>query len=83
MNTPKTYTRQQVADILNVSLSSVGLLVTSKRIFHIRVGKNVRIPQHALDDYLAGRAPVWPESPMVADDGSAQPTPSLFEQVDK
>lgn len=79
METPKTYTRNQVADILNVSLSTVGLLVNSKRIFHIRVGKNIRIPQAALDDYLAGRPAKWPESPIEAEDGSEYPTPSVFE----
>lgn len=81
METTKTYTRQEVADMLKVSLSTVGLMVSARRIYHIRVGRAIRIPEFAVEDYIAGRAPAWPADPLAQDSGEADPTPSLFTEM--
>jgi len=46
------YTAQEVARMLRVSKSTIYNLLQENRIRHIRVGKAVRIPADALDEYL-------------------------------
>lgn len=75
---PRLMTRQEVAEYLGVSLTTVQNLYLSGRLAHIRVGKSVRISAAALVDYLEGRAPA-PRRPESSDDVSTwPPTPSLL-----
>lgn len=75
---PRLMTRQEVADYLGVSLTTVQNLYLSGRLAHIRVGKSVRITAPAVVDYLEGRAPA-PRRVEAADDLSTwPPTPSLL-----
>lgn len=68
--------------MLGVSLSTVGNLVTSKEIYSVRIGgKIVRIPDWAVDDYLAGRPAYTPENPLTERDGELEPTESMFSGV--
>lgn len=80
--TVKTYTREQLTDILQVSLTTVGNLITAGDIFSIRVGKSIRVPQWALDDYLAGRPAYKPGDPLSEPDYYEYPTDSLFKGGD-
>lgn len=73
------YSRQQVADMLGVSLSTVGNLVNDGQIYSVRIGgKIVRVPDWAVDDYLAGRPAYQPDNPMLERDGELEPTESIF-----
>lgn len=81
--TIKTYTREQLTEILQVSLSTVGTLITSKQIFSIRVGKSIRVPEWALDDYMAGRPAYVPEDPLKEPDNYEYPTDSVFKDVEQ
>lgn len=73
------YSRQEVADMLGVSLSTVGNLVTSGEIYSARIGgKIVRIPDWSVADYLAGRPAYTPDNPLVERDGELEPTDSIF-----
>lgn len=69
--------------MLGVSLSTIGNLVTSGEIYSARIGgKIVRIPDWAVQDYLAGRAAYTPDNPMVERDGELEPTESIFSESD-
>lgn len=75
----KAYSRQEVADMLGVSLSTVGNLVTAKEIYSTRIGgKIVRIPDWAVNDYIEGRPAYTPENPLAERDGELEPTDSMF-----
>jgi excisionase family DNA binding protein len=78
----KTYTREQLTEILQVSLSTVGNLINNGDIFSIRVGKSIRIPEWSLEDYLAGRPAYKPGDPMLEPDYHELPTDSMFTAVD-
>lgn len=78
----KTYTREELTDILQVSLTTVGTLILEKKIFSIRIGKSIRVPQWALDDFLAGRPAYQPGDPMGEPDHYDRPTDSLLKDVD-
>lgn len=80
--TIKTYTREELTEILQVSLSTVGNLITNKKIFSIRVGKSIRVPEWALKDFLEGRPAYQPGDPLHEPDYHEIPTPSLFEDED-
>lgn len=80
--TIKTYTREELTEILQVSLTTVGNLITEKKIFSIRVGKSIRVPQWALDDFLAGRPAYKPGDPMLEPDYYELPTDSLIGLVE-
>lgn len=71
-------TRQEVADMLKISVSSVQNLYTAGHLASHRVGRHVRITRRAVWDYLEGvkrEAPDWSN----ADDmGTWPPTPSLL-----
>ena len=47
------YTREEAAEILNVTLRFVTRCVQERRIRYIRVGRMVRIPESALREYLS------------------------------
>lgn len=51
---PLTLTVQQVAKLLGVSRNTAYRLVRSKKLRSIRVGRQIRIPRSALEDYLNG-----------------------------
>lgn len=78
---PKTYTREQLVDILQVSLSTVGTLINEKKIFSIRVGKSIRVPEWALDDYLEGRPAYVPGDPLRESDYNEYATDSIFKDT--
>ena len=78
---PKTYTREQLVDILQVSLSTVGTLINEKKIFSIRVGKSIRVPEWALNDYLEGRPAYVPGDPLRESDYNEYPTDSIFKDT--
>ena len=75
-------TRQEVADMLKISVSSVQNLYTAGHIASHRVGRHVRITRRAVWDYLEGvkrEAPTW----STAEDMSTwPPTPSMLEEGD-
>lgn len=77
----KTYTRSELTDILQVSLTTVGSLINEKKLFSIRVGKSIRVPQWALEDYLAGRPAHTPGDPLTEPDYHELPTDSLLNEL--
>jgi excisionase family DNA binding protein len=79
---PKTYTREELTEILQVSLTTVGNLINAGEIFSIRVGKSIRVPEWSLQDYLAGRPAYRPGDPLTEPDYHELPTDSLFKEGD-
>jgi excisionase family DNA binding protein len=47
------FTRQEAAEYLNVTLRFVTRCVQERRIRYVRVGRMVRIPATALDEYVS------------------------------
>lgn len=80
--TIKTYTRQELTEILQVSLTTVGNLIQEKKIFSIRVGKSIRVPEWALQDYLEGKPAYTPGDPLKESDYEEVPTESLLKDLD-
>lgn len=77
--TIKVYTRLEVAELLGISLSTVGNLIKEKSIYHVRVGGTaIRVPHWAVADYLAGRPAYSPDNPLAERDGELEPTDSFF-----
>jgi len=56
----------EVADVMRVSKMTVYRLVHSGELPAVRVGRSFRVPQDALDHYLATSLPI---EPTVADEG--------------
>jgi excisionase family DNA binding protein len=48
----RLYTREEAAEVLNVTLRFVTRCVQERRIRYVRIGRMVRIPESALEDYL-------------------------------
>ena len=46
------YTKKDIQDIYNVSLSFVDKQIASKQLGVIKIGKSVRIPRHELYNWL-------------------------------
>lgn len=67
-HTPETvYKASTVAELLSCDRSGVYRLIRSGELRVVRIGKLVRIPASALDDFLAGRSePTEPTSPDAA-----------------
>jgi len=62
MSTTKLYTVKEVADILNISVTSVRRFIWGKKIPSVRIGRSVRIARADLDRILlANRTAVDPE----------------------
>lgn len=77
-----TYTRNEVADMLKVSLSTVGNLITSGQLFAVRIGSMYRVPDYAVQDFLAGRPPRGRDGdPLTHDDAVLPTTPSLLAET--
>lgn len=80
MDAETTYTREELTEILKVSLTTVGTLINDGAIYSVRVGKSIRVPQWSLDDYLHGRPPYTPPEPLLQQDELG--TPSLMDEED-
>lgn len=78
---PKTYTREELTDILQVSLTTVGTLINEGKIFSIRVGKSIRVPEWSLSDYLQGKPAYTPGDPLHEPDYHELPTDSLLSDL--
>jgi excisionase family DNA binding protein len=52
----RLYTREEAAEVLNVTLRFVTRCVQERRIRYVRVGRMVRIPASSLADYLSENA---------------------------
>jgi excisionase family DNA binding protein len=48
----RLYTREEAAEVLNVTLRFVTRCVQERRIRYVRVGKMVRIPATSIDEFL-------------------------------
>lgn len=81
--TIKTYTREELTEILQVSLSTVGNIISSGDIFSIRVGKSIRVPEWSLNDYLAGKPAYKPGDPLLEPDYHELPTGSLLTELEQ
>lgn len=53
-NIPLALSVQQVAELLEVSRNTAYTLVRSGALRSIRVGRQIRVPRSALEDYLNG-----------------------------
>ena len=53
-NTPKTYTPEQVADILQLSKNTIYTLISRGEIIAKRLGKVYRIPQSSISFVFSG-----------------------------
>lgn len=53
---PAILTVPQLADFLNIGRNAAYDLVNSNQIKVIRIGKNIRIPRHAVLEYLSTSA---------------------------
>lgn len=77
-------TRQEAADRLKISLTTMSKLLKENRIYHLRFQREVRIPEEALDDYVNGRGPKPADDPMTAPDlGTWPSTPSMLGAEDE
>lgn len=77
----KTYTRDELTEILQVSLTTVGTLINEGKIFSIRVGKSIRVPEWSLRAYLAGEPAYKPGDPLHEPDYHELPTDSLLNEL--
>lgn len=74
-----TYTRNEVGEMLRISLSTVGNLITSGDLYAVRVGSVYRVPHYALQDFIHGKPPRHRRTdPLTSDDASLPPTDSLL-----
>lgn len=80
--TIKTYTREELTEILQVSLTTVGNLINEKKIFSIKVGKSIRVPEWSLHDFLHGKPAYQPGDPLTEPDYYDLPTDSLFRETE-
>lgn len=73
-------TRQEVAKMLGISVTSVQNHYTAGRLDARRVGRLVRIRRQAVWDFLEGKAPAKRSRPDWEEDPSTDPpTPSILE----
>lgn len=72
-------TREEAAEVLRVSLTTMSRILGSGRLPHLRIGRAVRIPREALDAYVRGEYDDTLGDPMErAEVGTWPPTPSLL-----
>ena len=75
-------TRQEVADELGLSVSTVQRMYLAGQIGYRRVGRQVRIPRSALWRYMDGLPAEQVPTPALAPDDSTFPeTPSLLGEL--
>jgi excisionase family DNA binding protein len=48
----RLYTREEAAEVLNVTLRFVTRCVQERRIRYVRVGRMVRIPRSSIEEYI-------------------------------
>jgi excisionase family DNA binding protein len=53
----------EIAEILRMSRSTAYRLVRAKELGHIRVGRNIRVPERSFRDFLENAAPAPPPEP--------------------
>lgn len=80
--TIKTYTREELTEILQVSLTTVGSLINEGKIFSIRVGKSIRVPEWSLHDFMHGKPAYKPGDALTEPDYYELPTDSLFKDTE-
>lgn len=82
---PDLLTRQEAAELLRVSLTTLTRLTKAGQLGYVKVGRQVRIPRPALDRYLSGSAPErGPVDPLVDPELSTwPPTESLLSTLDQ
>lgn len=71
-------TREEAADRLKVSLTTMSKIITDGDIFVLRFKRAVRIPEEALDDYVNGIRPDQGDPLAEPDAGTWPPTESLL-----
>lgn len=76
---PIIYTRAEVADILKVSLSTVGRAIKEGELYAFKAGRQVRIPGYAFDAYQRGERPDRPMRGTEPSTDTWPPTPSLLD----
>jgi excisionase family DNA binding protein len=57
MTTPRVYTVEQVADILQLNPRTVYRMLERKELRGVKAGPQWRVPQEALDAFLRGEKP--------------------------
>ena len=82
---PDLLTRQEAAELLRVSLTTLTRLTKAGQLGSIKVGRQVRIPRTAIDRYLDGSAPErGPVDPLRDPELSTwPPTESLLSLLDQ
>lgn len=80
---PVIYTRAEVADILKVSLTTIGRAIKEGELYAFKAGRQVRIPDYALQDYLDGVMPVKPMRAREHSTDTWPPTPSIFDVLEE
>ena len=75
-------TREEAADRLKVSLTTMSKIITDGDIFVLRFKRAVRIPEEALDDYVNGVRPDHGDPMTEPDAGTWPPTESMLQGVD-
>lgn len=71
-------TREECAEVLRVSLSTVGKLIRAGHIYSFRVGRAVRVPKAALEAYQRGEHYLSTGDQLQRPDlGTWPPTPAL------
>lgn len=81
---PQLYSRQEAADRLSVSLSTLTRMCAAGHLQTVRIGRSVRIPRDSVVAYIQG-APARPHDARAADAPSLStwpPTPSLLGELD-
>lgn len=71
-------TREEAADRLKVSLTTMSKIITDGDIFVLRFKRAVRIPEEALDDYVNGIRPDHTDPMAEPDAGTWPPTESML-----
>ena len=76
-------TREEAADRLRVSITTIARLLHDGELRGIRIGKSIRIRTEDLDRMIAGLPPLPVPADLAAEDeGTWPPTPSLLAQLD-
>lgn len=74
-------TREEAAERLKVSLTTMSKIITDGDIFVLRFKRAVRIPEEALDDYVNGIRPDHGDPMTKPDAGTWPPTESMLQGV--
>lgn len=76
-------TRQQVADHLHLSLSTVGIMLRTGELHSVQIRGQYRVPRESLDAYLRGEPSPYAGSGIHAPDTDTwPPTPSMLGEDD-